>query len=62
MPQPQSRTKSLVRLVPVAPVSRPPWYTTKQAVSVADMLVAFRQASIAARYRAGQSVEPMGDH
>jgi hypothetical protein len=45
----------------MAPREPPPWYTTKQAVSVADMLVAFRQAPIAPRYRAGQSVEPMGD-
>jgi hypothetical protein len=35
-----------------------PWYTTKQAVSVADMLAAFRRTLIAAQYRTGQQVEP----
>ena len=32
--------------------ARAPWYATKQAVSVADMLAAFRRALIAAGYRA----------
>ena len=38
--------------------TRAPWYATKQAVSVADMLAAFRRALIAAEYRAGQPLEP----
>jgi hypothetical protein len=38
--------------------ARAPWYTTKQAVSVADMLAAFRRALIAAGYRAGQLLQP----
>jgi hypothetical protein len=37
---------------------RAPWYATKQAVSVADMLAAFRRALIAAEYRAGQPLQP----
>jgi hypothetical protein len=38
--------------------ARAPWYTTKQAVSVADILAAFRRALIAAGYRAGQPLQP----
>jgi hypothetical protein len=38
--------------------ARAPWYTTKQAVSVADMLAAFRRALIAAGHRAGQPLQP----
>jgi hypothetical protein len=39
-------------------MSAVPSSTTNQAVSVADMLVAFRRAPIAARFRAGQPLEP----
>jgi hypothetical protein len=35
-----------------------PWYATKHAVSVADMLAAFRRALIATQYRAGQQLTP----
>ena len=38
--------------------ARAPWYATKQDVSVADMLAAFRRALIAAGYRAGQPLQP----
>jgi len=38
--------------------ARAPWYAAKQAVSVADMLAAFRRALIAAGYRAGQPLQP----
>lgn len=35
-----------------------PWYATKQAVSVADMLAAFRRTLIAAQYRATGQLTP----
>ena len=35
-----------------------PWYQTKQAPSVADMLTALRRVLIAAQYRHGQAPEP----
>jgi hypothetical protein len=38
----------LVALVPMTSGEPSAWYTTKQAVSVADMLVTFRRALIAA--------------
>jgi hypothetical protein len=38
--------------------SRAPWYCTKQAVSTADMLTAFRRALLAAQLRASPQVTP----
>lgn len=36
----------------------PPWYRTKHAPSLADMLTALRREQIAAQHRPGRQVEP----
>ncbi len=38
--------------------TRAPWYRTKQAPSLADMLTALRRELIAAQYRPGRQLEP----
>jgi len=41
--------------------ARAPWYRTKQAVSVADILAAHRRALLAAQYRHGHPDQHMLD-
>jgi len=41
--------------------ARAPWYRTKQAVSVADMLAALRRALLTAQYRHGHPDQHMLD-